>query len=431
MKVYEVGGAIRDELLGLSVHDHDWVVVGATPQAMLEAGFRAVGRDFPVFLHPDTHEEYALARTERKVAPGHIGFAIHAAPTVTLEEDLRRRDLTINAMARDTNGRIIDPHGGRHDLQAGVLRHVSEAFEEDPVRILRLARFAARLPTFTVAPETMALMRRMVASGEIDALVPERCWQELSRGLMTGQPSRMFEVLRACGALARLLPELDQLWGIPQPAHHHPEIDAGLHVMRVIDYCAARGLPLPVRFATLLHDLGQGTPPTDALPRHNGHEQHSVAMARVLCARLRVPNELRDLALIVAAEHSFVHRIAEARAPAVLQLLERCDALRKPARFQALLLACEADARGRLDLADRPYPQADRLFTALAAARSVDAGRIASETSGEPLPATGGQTLADRIPARVQAARLAAVETTLTALDARASESPAEMPPAG
>ena len=378
MRVYEVGGAIRDELLGLPVQDSDYVVVGATPEQMLAQGFRAVGRDFPVFLHPRTRQEYALARTERKVAPGYAGFTFQASPDVTLEDDLRRRDLTINAIARDDAGVLHDPYGGQSDLRERVLRHVSDAFAEDPVRILRIARFAARFPGFVVAPETMALMRSMVAAGEVDALVAERTWRELARGLMTDKPSRMFEVLRDCGALARLLPELDRLWGVPQRAEYHPEIDTGVHVMMVLDHCAATGQPLAVRFAALMHDLGKGTTPADLLPRHAGHEQRSVRLLLAVCARLKVPNDVRDLARLVAAEHGLVHRIEEAGAAAVVRLLERCDALRRPARFELVLAACEADARGRLGFEARPYPQADRLRRALAAATAVDAGAVAA-----------------------------------------------------
>ncbi len=378
MRVYEVGGAIRDELLGLPVQDSDYVVVGATPEQMLAQGFRAVGRDFPVFLHPRTRQEYALARTERKVAPGYAGFTFQASPDVTLEDDLRRRDLTINAIARDDAGVLHDPYGGQSDLRERVLRHVSDAFAEDPVRILRIARFAARFPGFVVAPETMALMRTMVAAGEVDALVAERTWRELARGLMTEKPSRMFEVLRDCGALARLLPELDRLWGVPQRAEYHPEIDTGVHVMMVLDHCAATGQPLAVRFAALMHDLGKGTTPADLLPRHAGHEQRSVRLLLAVCARLKVPNDVRDLARLVAAEHGLVHRIEEAGAAAVVRLLERCDALRRPARFELVLAACEADARGRLGFEARPYPQADRLRRALAAATAVDAGAVAA-----------------------------------------------------
>ncbi|MBN9429724.1 MAG: multifunctional CCA addition/repair protein [Burkholderiales bacterium] len=384
MRIYRVGGSVRDELLGLPVQDHDWVVVGATPEMMIERGFRPVGQDFPVFLHPDTHEEYALARTERKTAPGYRGFAVHFAPEVTLEEDLQRRDLTINAMARDADGNLIDPYDGQADLRAGVLRHVSAAFEEDPVRILRLARFAARFERFTVAPETMALMRRMVAAGEVDALVAERVWQELARGLMERHPSRMFEVLRECGALERVLPELARLWGVPQRAEHHPEVDTGVHVMMVVDYAAGAGQPLPVRFAALTHDLGKGTTPPEQWPRHIAHEARSVKLLDALCERLRVPGECRDLARLVAREHGLIHRVLELRASTLVELLERLDALRKPQRLEQVISACEADARGRLGFAEQPYPQAQRLRLAAQAMRSVDAGAVASQHAGSP-----------------------------------------------
>src|SRR4051812_279235 len=300
MQTYMVGGAVRDALLGLPVNDRDWVVVGATPQAMAEAGFLAVGRDFPVFLHPDTREEYALARTERKTAPGYHGFAFHADPGVTLEDDLARRDLTINAIAQAADGTVIDPFQGRRDLQARVLRHVTDAFREDPVRILRLARFAARFADFSVAPETLELMRDMVQEGEVDALVPERVWQELARGLMEDKPSRMFEVLRACGALARLLPEVDRLWGVPQPPAHHPEVDTGVHLMLVLDMAAQLQTPLTVRFACLGHDLGKGTTRAEELPRHIAHEARSVKLVQAMCERLKVPTDCRELAETVA-----------------------------------------------------------------------------------------------------------------------------------
>ncbi|MCD6732352.1 MAG: multifunctional CCA addition/repair protein [Burkholderiaceae bacterium] len=378
MKIYCVGGAVRDELLGLPVKDHDWVVVGATPEMLIERGFQPVGRDFPVFLHPQTHEEYALARTERKTAPGYRGFAVHYAPDVTLEDDLLRRDLTINAMARDADGTLIDPHGGLADLRAGVLRHVGAAFTEDPVRILRLARFAARFDRFTVAPETMALMRHMVEHGEVDALVPERVWQELSRGLMERHPSRMFAVLRDCGALARILPEVERLWGVPQPPEHHPEIDTGVHVMMAIDHAAATGARLAVRFATLLHDVGKGTTPREQWPRHPGHEERSPALIDALCARLRVPVECRDLARLVAREHELMHRALELRPGTLARLLERLDVLRKPQRLDDLIAACESDWRGRLGFGDRPWPQAERLRMGAQAMRAVDAGAIAA-----------------------------------------------------
>jgi tRNA nucleotidyltransferase (CCA-adding enzyme) len=379
MQTYMVGGAVRDALLGLPVHDHDWVVVGATPGEMIEAGYLPVGKDFPVFLHPQTREEYALARTERKTAKGYHGFAFHAEPDVKLEDDLARRDLTINAIARDEQGRLIDPFNGQADLHAKVLRHVTNAFREDPVRILRVARFAARFSEFNVAPETMALMRAMVEDGEVDALVPERVWQELARGLMEARPSRMFELLRECGALARLLPEVERLWGVPQRAEYHPEVDTGVHLMMVLDMSARLEAPLPVRFACLTHDLGKGTTPADVLPKHIGHEQRSADLLKEVCERLRVPNECRELADVVAREHGNIHRSDEIRASAVVRLLERCDAFRKPQRFAMALQACECDARGRLGLEERPYPQRDRLLAALAAAQAVSTAQIAAE----------------------------------------------------
>lgn len=405
MQVYAVGGAIRDELLGKPSQDRDYVVVGATPAEMEAAGYKPVGKDFPVFLHPRTKEEYALARTERKTAMGYKGFAFYCEPDVTLEDDLVRRDLTINAMARGVDadgnlvGPVIDPHGGQRDLAARLFRHVSEAFAEDPVRILRVARFAARFHEFSVATETVRLMREMVAAGEVDALVPERVWQELARGLMEAKPSRMFEVLRECGALARLMPELDRLWGVPQRADYHPEIDTGVHVMMVIDCAAAMGAPLTVRFAALVHDLGKGTTPDDILPRHIGHEMRSVKLLEDVCARLRVPNECRDLALVVAREHGNIHRSLEIGAAAVMRLLERCDALRKPARFAEALQACEADLRGRKGFESSEYPQAARLLAALDAAAAVDAGAIARACGDD----------VSQIRDRVHAARVAAV----------------------
>ncbi|CAM3219896.1 multifunctional CCA addition/repair protein [Cupriavidus taiwanensis] len=411
MQVYAVGGAIRDELLGKPSQDRDYVVVGATPAEMEAAGYRPVGKDFPVFLHPRTQEEYALARTERKTAMGYKGFAFYCEPDVTLEDDLVRRDLTINAMARavdadgNLTGPVIDPHGGQRDLAARLFRHVSDAFAEDPVRILRLARFAARFHDFNVAAETMRLMREMVAAGEVDALVPERVWQELARGLMEARPSRMFEVLRECGALARLLPELERLWGVPQRADFHPEVDTGVHVMMVIDCAAALGAPLPVRFAALVHDLGKGTTPEDVLPRHIGHELRSVRLLEEVCARLRVPNECRDLAVVVAREHGHIHRSLELGAAAVVRLLERCDALRKPARFAQALQACEADKRGRKGFEHSDYPQAARLLAAREAAASVDAGAIARACADN----------VAQIKDRVHAARVEAVAQRLGA----------------
>jgi tRNA nucleotidyltransferase (CCA-adding enzyme) len=407
MQAYVVGGAVRDELLGLPVQDHDWVVVGATPEDMIAQGFRPVGKDFPVFLHPETQEEYALARTERKTAPGYHGFVFHTSPDVKLEDDLIRRDLTINAMARAADGSIVDPYGGRQDLENRIFRHVSEAFAEDPVRILRLARFAARFPEFRVAEATNALMRRMVEEGEVDALVPERVWQELSRGLMEQKPSRMFEVLRDCGALARILPELDALWGVPQPPLHHPEVDTGVHMMLVIDYAAERGFELPVRFAALMHDLGKGRTPEEHWPKHHGHEGMGPRLINELSKRLRVPTDCRDLAVMTAREHGNVTRALELRPNTIVTLLERCDAFRKPERFAQMLLAAECDARGRGHethaLRFRDYPQADYLLRALAAARAVNAGEIA------------GQFVEDkaRIPEAIHAARVSAVKAAL------------------
>ena len=379
MKTYLVGGAVRDALLGLSGSDRDWVVVGSTPEAMVQAGFTPVGKDFPVFLHPRTHEEYALARTERKTAPGYKGFVVHASPEVTLEEDLARRDLSINAIAQADDGRLIDPYGGQEDLQHKVLRHVTDAFREDPVRILRVARFAARFPEFKVAEQTIALMQAMVAAGEVDALVSERVWQELSKGLMATQPSRMLQVLRDCGALKILLPEVDRLYGVPQPAEHHPEIDTGVHLEMVLDQTAAINAPVEVRFAALCHDLGKGTTAADKLPRHIGHEERSVNLLRSLCERWRVPVHCKELAEVVAREHGNIHASQSLGAEAVLRLLTRCDALRRPERFAWALQACECDARGRLGLQDRSYPQSARLQALLIAALSVDSAQISAQ----------------------------------------------------
>ena len=377
MKTYVVGGAVRDRLLGLPQSDRDHVVVGATPEEMVAQGYQPVGKDFPVFLHPDSHEEYALARTERKSGRGYKGFVVHAAPDVTLEEDLIRRDLTINAMAEDAAGQLVDPYGGQADLAARCFRHVSEAFAEDPVRILRVARFAARFTEFSVAPETRALMRAMVEAGEVDALVPERVWQELARGLMEAQPSRMFHVLRDCGALARLLPELDRLFGVPQPPEHHPEVDTGVHVMLVVDWAAAQGFELPVRFAALTHDLGKGVTPPEFWPKHHGHEARSVELVRTLSERLRVPADCRDLAVAVARDHGNAYRAAELRPATLVELFERVDAFRRPERFAAFLLACECDFRGRPGYETKPFPAPGYLREALEIARAVDAGAIA------------------------------------------------------
>ena len=401
MKRYLVGGAVRDRLLGLLAGDRDWVVVGAEPDELRAAGYLAVGRDFPVFLDPQTREEHALARTERKTGPGYHGFEFHADRNVSLEDDLLRRDLTINAIAEDEHGNVIDPHDGRGDLAAKVLRHVSPAFAEDPVRILRLARFAARFVDFTVAAETEALLRAMVDAGEVDALVPERVWQELSRGLMEQRPSRMFEVLRRCGALARILPEVDRLFGVPQPAQHHPEVDTGVHLMLVLDTAARLGAPLAVRYACLGHDLGKATTPAEILPRHIRHEERSVRLVRAMSERLRVDNACRSLAELVAREHGNVHRSGEFGAAATLRLLERCDALRRPDRFAELLLACECDARGRLGREDAPYLPRERLLVALARVTAVDAAAVAAAATARGL--TGPAIAAAIHEARVRA----------------------------
>ncbi|MBN8489282.1 MAG: multifunctional CCA addition/repair protein [Burkholderiales bacterium] len=394
MKAWVVGGAVRDALLGRPVHDRDWVVVGATPQQMLDRGFRPVGKDFPVFLHPETQEEYALARTERKTAPGYHGFSVHAAPDVTLEDDLARRDLTINAIAQAPDGTLVDPHGGQADLRARVLRHVGPAFVEDPVRILRLARFAARFHDFSIAAETMALMQQMVAAGEVDTLVAERVWQELSRGLMEDHPSRMLGALRDCGALQRLLPEVDRLWGVPQPAEHHPEVDTGAHLLLVLDAAAALGAALPARWACLCHDLGKGETPPAEWPRHIAHEARSERLARQVSARLKAPSESAELAALVAREHTNIHRSPDFGAAAVVRLLERCDAFRRPQRFADALLACEADARGRAGLSGRPYPARPLLLLALDEACSIDAAAVAAQAQAR---GAQGPAIADAI----------------------------------
>ena len=402
MNIYIVGGAVRDELLGRPIVDRDYVVVGASPQAMIDKGFRPVGKDFPVFLHPETQEEYALARTERKTGHGYHGFAFHAAPDVTLEQDLARRDLTINAMARAADGTLIDPFCGQRDLKAKILRHVGPAFAEDPVRILRIARFAARFGDFSLAPETLELMRGMVAAGEADHLVAERVWQELAKGLMEALPSRMFAVLRECGALARLLPEVEALFGVPQRADYHPEIDTGVHTLMVVDEAARRNFALPVRFAALTHDLGKATTPAEILPRHIGHEMRSVQLVTVLCERLRVPGECRDLALLAARYHGDIHRAAELRATTLVTLLERTDALRRPERFSQLLQACQCDFNGRLGWQDRPYDSPQHLLAVLAAVNGVAAGKIAAACDDKA-----------KIPERIHAARVAAVKRLL------------------
>lgn len=412
MQIYIVGGAVRDRLLGRPVNDRDWVVVGATPEQMAAQGFLPVGRDFPVFLHPKTREEYALARTERKSGRGYRGFVVQTSPEVTLEEDLARRDLTINAIAASADwarsGAVFDPYHGQRDLQQRVLRHVTDAFREDPVRILRVARFAARFTDFTVAPETMALMREMVAHGEADHLVAERVWQELARGLMEEQPSRMLTVLRDCGALAVVLPEVERLWGVPQRAEYHPEICTGAHLLLVLDMAARLNAPLAVRFACLTHDLGKATTPAHVLPRHIGHEQRSAQLLKGLAARLRVPVDCRETADVVAREHGNIHRSGELNAAALVRLLERCNALRKPERFEDILLACECDARGRLGLEESAYPQRQRLGAALAAARAVDTAPLAAEAAARGLQGA-------KVGEHIHAARVRAVATAMTA----------------
>jgi tRNA nucleotidyltransferase (CCA-adding enzyme) len=401
LEIYSVGGAVRDELLGLPVNDHDWVVVGSSPEEMVARGYKPVGKDFPVFLHPHEHEEYALARTERKTAPGYRGFTIHAAPDVTLEQDLLRRDFTINAIARDRDGKFIDPYNGIADLRAGILRHVSSAFSEDPVRILRAARFVARFG-FSIAPETLTLMRTMVANGEVDALVPERVWQELARGLMEKVPSRFFFTLRECGALAKILPEVDALFGVPQPPKYHPEIDCGIHTMLVLDDAARQDYPLEVRFSALMHDLGKGNTPVDILPRHIGHEARSVDLLRALCERLRVTNDCRDLGLLVARYHGNVHRAPSLRPDTIVSVLQSCDAWRRPERFTHLLQACSSDARGRTGHEQDAYPQAEYLLRMLRATQAVNAGEIARQCGDK-------NAIADK----VREARIMAVERAI------------------
>jgi tRNA nucleotidyltransferase (CCA-adding enzyme) len=404
MRVYLVGGAVRDRLLGRPVRERDFVVVGATTAELLGQGYLQVGKDFPVFLHPQTKDEYALARTERKTAPGYRGFAVQADPSVTLEEDLLRRDLAINALAQDEAGGLIDPYGGLADLEARILRHVSPAFAEDPVRILRVARFSARFADlgFVLAPETLDLMRAMVDAGEADALVPERVWAELAKALAEATPSRFFETLRACGSLARLFPEVDCLWGIPQPPKWHPEIDTGVHTMMVVDM-AARLSPDPeVRFAALTHDLGKGSTPAEILPSHHGHEGRSLSLIEALCGRLRAPRRFLDLARIVARYHGQVHKLAELRPGTLLDLLEGADAFRRPERFGQMVTACEADFRGRGGYADLPYPQGERLRRIFAAVAALDLG-----------PAVARATDPAQIPIRIREARVAAIRDLL------------------
>lgn len=383
MQVYAVGGSVRDTLLGLPVKDKDYVVVGETAEAMVAAGFQPVGKDFPVFLHPKTHQEYALARSERKTAKGYKGFAVHADPDVTLEQDLSRRDFTMNAIAESEDGELIDPFNGKADIQAGIIRHVSDAFVEDPVRILRAARFSARFTAFTIAPETMTLMQNMVQAGEVDALVSERVWQELSKGLMEAKPSRMFAVLRESGALQVLFPELDRLWGVPQTAKYHPEVDTGVHMMMVIDYAAKQGFSLPVRYAALTHDLGKGTTPEKVLPSHIGHELRSVDLLKEVNKRLRVPNDCKTLANLVAKYHGKLHSVNQMRPGSLVTFLTELDAFRQPERFQDFLLACECDSRGRLHFENCELKEAELLKRAHQAASQIDAGAIAKSCNGD------------------------------------------------
>jgi tRNA nucleotidyltransferase (CCA-adding enzyme) len=394
-----VGGAVRDRLLGLPVRERDWVVVGARPEELIDAGYTSVGREFPVFLHPQTHEEYALARLERKVGLGYRGFTTQFAPEVTLEEDLKRRDLTINAIAESDSGELIDPYGGQADLAARRLRHVSEAFSEDPVRILRVARFAARFAAlgFTIAPETLALMRTMTDSGEVAALVPERVWQETERALGELHPEVFFQTLRDCGALKVIFPELDVLFGVPQPPRWHPEIDTGVHVMLALAYAARHDDPVTVRFAVLVHDLGKGTTPKQYWPSHHGHEDAGVPLIEDLCARLKVPHAHRELALLTARQHTLVHRALELKPATVLSLLENCDAFRRAERFRELLLACTADARGRTGRESEPYPQAIYLEEAREAAAATTL--TAAERAGLPGPAIGDEIRRRRLEA--------------------------------
>ncbi len=374
MQVYLVGGSVRDELLGLPVQDHDWVVVGATPEQMLQLGYMQVGKDFPVFLHPETKEEYALARTERKSGPGYYGFTWSVDPSVTLEDDLLRRDLTINAMAKNIHAEIIDPHGGRQDLKNKILRHVSPAFAEDPVRILRIARFAARYAKlgFSIAPETMALMREMVTAGEVDALVPERVWQEMLSALQEDSPEVFFLTLRECGALARIFPALDNLWGVDQKAQYHPEIDTGIHVMMALQQAVKLSSKPEVRFAVVCHDLGKGLTPKDELPSHKGHEERGIKPIQDWCNKYRVPNSFKDLAIKVAKWHLHAHRASELRPETILKLLQGLDGFRKPEMVEDYLLACQSDATGRAGMQDNPYPAGEIIRNAFKAAQSVD-----------------------------------------------------------
>ena len=414
MQVYLVGGAVRDALLGLQVKERDWVVVGSTREELLRLGYREVGRDFPVFLHPDTHEEYALARRERKIAPGYRGFTVEFGPEVTLEEDLARRDLTINAIAQASDGALLDPFGGKRDIESRVLRHVSAAFTEDPVRVLRLARFGARFAPlgFRIDPETMSLMRSMVSRQEVDALVAERVWQETEKALQEPAAGTFFKVLRECGALARIYPELDALFGVPQPPQWHPEIDTGVHTLMALDQAVKLSPETPVRFAALVHDLGKGATPPAEWPSHRGHEERSVALIESLAARLRIPGDYRDLALIVARYHGIVHRAFELKPKTVVTFLEQSDAIRRPERFAQALLACEADSRGRTGWETRPYPQRDYLLAARAAAASI-------KPSATEIAAGSGSHIAEQLRRRRQEAVAAVRERFPAGREAR------------
>ena len=410
MQVYLVGGAVRDQLLGRAVKERDWVVVGGSADELQAAGYRAVGRDFPVFLHPETHEEHALARRERKTGPGYRGFVTEFSPDITLDEDLLRRDLTINAIAQDEAGRLIDPFNGQADIKARVLRHVSAAFAEDPVRILRLARFAARFAPlgFTVHESTLALARQMVAAGEADALVPERVWQETERALGEARPDVFFQVLRDCGALAVIFPEVDRLFGVPQPPQWHPEVDTGVHVLLCLKRGAELDAPVTVRFAILAHDLGKGTTPREQWPKHIMHESRSLPLVDALCARLKVPTAHRELARLTAKEHSNVHRALQLRPETVLKLLEESDAFRRPERFREMLLACQCDAQGRTGLEERPYPQRQYLEAAHAAAAGVQL--LPAEMEGRNGPDIANALRAKRLAAVKLVARPSASE---------------------
>jgi tRNA nucleotidyltransferase (CCA-adding enzyme) len=411
MKRYVVGGAVRDDLLGLPVKEHDWVVVGTTPEQMAAAGYKPVGKDFPVFLHPQTKEEHALARTERKSGRGYHGFTFHTGPEVTLEDDLARRDLTVNAIARAEDGTLVDPHGGRRDLEARVLRHVSKAFAEDPVRILRLARFHARFAPlgFRVADETLALARRMVAAGEADALVAERVWQETAKALALEHPSVFFRTLRDCGALARVMPQVDALFGVPQRADYHPEVDSGVHTLMCVDAAARMGFGLPVRVSALLHDLGKARTPQDEWPSHKQHERRGVPLVEQFCERLRVPAECRDLAVIHTREHLIIHQARELRPETLLELLERVDVARRPERFAQLLEACLCDARGRTGFEDCEYPQVPYLREAARVMLEVQAGDLAgSGLTGEAIGAELRKRRLARLKAWVEGRRMSA-----------------------